>query len=45
MSTPPELHHEEFERTDALPRLDLNVLADATPINSDLLTRTDSWSF
>jgi hypothetical protein len=45
MSTPPELHHEEFERTDTLPRLDLNVLADATPINSDLLTRTDSWSF
>jgi hypothetical protein len=45
MSTPPELHHEEFERTDALPRLDLNVLADATPLNSDLLTRTDSWSF
>jgi hypothetical protein len=45
MSTPPEVHHDEFERTDALPRLDLNVLADATPINSDLLTRTDSWSF
>jgi hypothetical protein len=45
MSTPPEVHHEEFERTDALPKLDLNVLAEATPINSDLLTRTDSWSF
>jgi len=45
MSTPPEVHREDFERTDALPRLDLNVLADATPINSDLLTRTDSWTF
>ena len=45
MSTPPEVHQDEFERTDALPRLDLNVLADATPINSDLLTRTDSWRF
>jgi hypothetical protein len=45
MATPPEVYREEFERTDTLPRLDLNVLADATPINCDLLTRTDSWSF